>query len=284
MLETILIIVSITILIVAAYVDLRILEVPDWLNYAGVAAGFGIHSILSLQQWNWWPIASSMIGFAVAFALACFMFYTGQWGGGDAKLLMALGALIGFEADKFSFGTSFLINLVFIGGAWGVAWSGMLAVKNLKSFWKTFSSIRHQKPYARLRILSLVTVAVLIIAAFMLTEFKIELIGLAVMTYLLCYFTIFVKSVELSCMHRWVTPDKLTEGDWLVHAVKVGKQNLIPPRLGLEKQHVKLLKKLYAQKKIDKLLVKYGIPFAPAFLFAFIATLAFGNIIFAILF
>src|SRR3990172_8542318 len=123
MLELIIIIASLFVLAVASYVDLRILEVPDWLNYAGIAAGIGIHLIFSLQQWSWWPIASSGIGLAIAFALACLMFYTGQWGGGDAKLLMAMGALVGFEADKFSFGANFLINLVFIGGAWGMIWS-----------------------------------------------------------------------------------------------------------------------------------------------------------------
>jgi len=283
MLELSLIIVALFVLIVASYVDLRILEVPDWLNYAGIAAGIGIHLIFSLQQWNWWPIASSLIGLGIAFALACLMFYTGQWGGGDAKLLMALGALIGFEADKFSFGTSFLINLVFIGGAWGLIWTSGLAIKNMKTFWKTFRELSHQGKYKRLRIMTMITAVLLIIASFMLAEFQMEILIVALASYALCYLTIFVKSVELCCMQKWVTPDKLTEGDWLLKPVKFGKQELTPPKLGLEKKHVALLKKLYAQKKIDKVLVKYGIPFAPAFLLAFIATLIFNNIILSLL-
>jgi len=284
MLELVLIIVALFVLVVASYVDLRILEVPDWLNYAGVAAGLGIHLIFSLQQLSWWPIASSAIGFGIAFALACLMFYTGQWGGGDAKLLMALGAIIGFEPEKFGFGSSFLINLVFIGGAWGVIWSGQLAVRHWKEFWKTFRKLSHQQPYARMRISAMITTTILVIAALILLQYQLELIGLALITYFICYSIIFVKSVELSCMHKWVTPDKLTEGDWLVRSVKVGKTVIEPPKLGLEKRHVAYLQKMYSQKKIDKVLVKYGIPFAPAFFFAFVATMALGNIVLAALF
>jgi Flp pilus assembly protein protease CpaA len=277
------IILCLVILIIAAYVDIRILEVPDWLNFAGIAAGFGIAIIFSLQQWHWWPIASSAIGFSIAFGIACLMFYTGQWGGGDAKLLMAMGALIGFELNRLAFGTSFLINLVLVGGTWGVVWSAGLAAINGKKFWKTFKALRHHKPYAKLRIMTLVTAAVFIALSFAMATFQLELLGLAVATYTLCYLTIFVKSVELSTLHKWITPDKLTEGDWLVHSIKVGNKQVLPGKLGLDKKQVKTVKQLYAQKKIKKVLVKYGAPFAPAFLLAFIATLAFGNIILAII-
>jgi Flp pilus assembly protein protease CpaA len=284
MLELSLIIVALFVLAVASYVDLRILEVPDWLNYAGIAAGIGIHLIFSLQQWNWWPIASSMIGLGIAFALACLMFYTGQWGGGDAKLLMAIGALIGFEADKFAFSTSYMINLVLVGGIWSFLYSTGLSIKNWKNFWKEFKQLRHQKPYARMRIMSLITASILIIASFFLAQFQLELLGLALMSYFLCYLTIFIKSVELSSMHKMVTPDKLTEGDWLVKPVKAGGKTIDPGKLGLEKAQVAFLQKLYKQEKIDKILVKYGIPFAPAFLLAFIATLLYNNIILALFF
>jgi len=280
-LELSLILVALAVLIIASIVDLYIMEVPDWLNFAGVAAGVGIHLIFSIQQWNMWPLLSSGIGAGIAFAIACLMFYTGQWGGGDAKLLMALGALIGFEADKFGFGASFLINLVFIGGAWGMLWSGFLAIRNRKEFWKTFRTLSHQQPYSRMRISALISTTVFIIAALILVQFQLELIALAFVTYSICYAIIFIKSVELSSMHKWITPDKATEGDWLINPVKTGKTIIEPSKLGLDKKQVQILHKLYSQKKIDKILVKYGIPFAPAFLFAFLATITFGNMILA---
>jgi len=283
MLELILIIVSLLVLVAATYVDIKTLEVPDWVNYSGIAAGLGIHLIFSAQQWNWWPIASSAIGFGIGFAIACLMFYTAQWGGGDAKLLMALGALIGFEADKFGFGMSFLVNLVIVGGLWGLVWSAVLAIRNRKRFWNAFKKIRQLSSFKRLRIISMITATLLVIFSFILLEFQFPILALALATYFLCYVTIFIKSVELSCLHQWVTPDQLTEGDWLLQAVKVGKQQLVPPRLGLEKKHVNLLKRLYKQKKLKKVKVKYGVPFAPAFLIAFVATLFVGNVVLALI-
>lgn len=282
--ELVLIIVALFILAIASYTDIRTMEVPDWLNFTGIAAGLGIHLIFSTQQWNYWPILSSVIGLALAFGIACLMFYTGQWGGGDAKLLMAMGAIIGFQPDKLSSGTSFLINLVFIGGAWGLIWTTMLALKNRKTFWKTFKTIIYQQPYKKMRILSMITAAILITTSFVMKTMQLELITLALISYTLCYLSIFIKATEQSSMHKWITPDKLTEGDWLLRAVKHGKQKIMPEKLGLTKTQVKQIQKLYSQKKIKKVLVKYGIPFAPAFLFAFIATIIWNNIIFTILF
>lgn len=284
MLETTLIIVSLAVLIIATITDLKTYEVPDWLNYAGITAGIGIHLIFSLQQWSWWPIASSLIGLAITFGLASLMFYTGQWGGGDAKLLMAMGALIGFQADKMAFGTSYLINLVFIGGAWGLLYSASLAIRNIKNFWKTYKKTLHEKTYKKLRITTIITVIILIIMTFLFKEYRLEILILAIITYALTHIAIFIKSTEQSCMHKWITPDKLTEGDWLLKPVTAGKQKIMPNKLGLEQEQVDTIKKLYAQKKIEKVLVKYGIPFAPAFLIAFITTIIWNNIVLAILF
>jgi len=270
-------------LVIATYTDLKTLEVPDWLNYAGIAAGLGIHLIFSLQQWTLWPIISSLGGLAIAFAFACLMFYTGQWGGGDAKLLMALGALFGFAPDKFAFSTSFLINLVFIGALWGFAWTMGLALVNVKKFWRTFRALRAHKGFVKLRLLTFVTVFVLVIAALVLTPFRLEFALLAITSYFLAQTTIYIKSVELSCMHKWVTPDKLTEGDWAVHAVKVGDVEVTPGKLGLEKEDVENLRTLYRQGKLDKVCVKYGVPFVPAFLIAFLVTLSWNNVLLTVI-
>jgi len=83
-------------------------------------------------------------------------------------------------------------------------------------------------------------------------------------------------------MHVWVSPKQLTEGDWLVKPIMVGSFKLDPQKLGLEKEDLAKIMKLYKQKKLDKVLVKYGIPFVPAFLISFALTFFFGNVILAI--
>ncbi len=272
------------IMTVAAYIDVKTLEVPDWLNYSGIAAGIGIHLIYSLQQWSWLPIMFSAIGLAIGLALGSLMFYTGQWGGGDAKLLMATGALIGFEPSRFAFGASYMINLVFIGGIWGIIWSIWLAVKNRTKFIAMYAKIRHINKYRRIRMIGIISAGIMIIASFAIPELRLELLGLALASYFLCHMVVLMKAVELSSMHKWVTPLKLTEGDWLLKPVIAGKTRIEPPRLGLGKKELRILKNLYAQKKITKVHIKYGLPFTPAFLITFIATLMFGNIMISVFF
>lgn len=277
--ELLILIICLSMLIIATFTDLKSLEVPDWLSYAGILIGIGVHIYYSLSQSAWWPFFSSLFGFGIAFSLGCFMYYTGQWGGGDAKLLMALGALIGFEPDKFSFGASFMINLVFCGAAWGLVYSGYKAGQNWKPFKTQFKKLRAEKPHSTIRLL-LTPVAIACVAlAFFFPFILTEMLLLAFFLLFLANAAVFVKSVELSSMHVWVTPDKLTEGDWLVKPIKAGSFTLKPPKLGLEKEDLAKIMKLYKQKKLEKVLVKYGIPFVPAFLISFILTWTIGNII-----
>ena len=265
-------------LLIATFTDLKSLEVPDWLTHGGIILGVLLGLFFSLLNWSIWPLALSLAGLAITFAIACLMFYTGQWGGGDAKLLMAMGALIGFELNPFSFGVSFLVNLVFLGGIWGIAWSVYLALRSRAKTWKVFKKIRQEPKYRRVRAASVVTTTILLVLSFFWTEVQVPLVVLAILVYLLAILVIFTKSVELSAMEQWVTPDKLTEGDWLVKPVKAGGKTISPQKTGLAQEQVDLLKKAYKHKKIDKVLVKYGVPFVPAFLLAFLATLGVGNI------
>src|SRR3989338_201636 len=79
----------------ASYTDFKTREVPDWLNFSLVASGIGINLIFSLVFLDFSYIANSLLGFGLFFLLGMLMFYTGQWGGGDSKMLMGLGALLG---------------------------------------------------------------------------------------------------------------------------------------------------------------------------------------------
>ena len=85
-------------------------------------------------------------------------------------------------------------------------------------------------------------------------------------------------------MIRWVDPEKLTEGDWVVQDVVIGGKRICGPKdLGLEMRQIKRLIRLKKQKKIKKVLIKYGIPFVPSFLIAFIVTFLYGNFVFQML-
>ena len=89
----------------------------------------------------------------------------------------------------------------------------------------------------------------------------------------------FVKSVENSSMYKYVTPNKLTEGDWIAKEIKIdGKYISGPKDLGIEKKQINQLINFWKKGKIKKILIKEGMPFIPSFFIAFIITLIYGNI------
>ena len=79
-------------LLIATMTDIKTREVPDWLSYSLIVIGLGVRLIYSLFEWNFSYVLFGFIGFGIFFLIALFMYYTKQWGGGDSKLLMGLGA------------------------------------------------------------------------------------------------------------------------------------------------------------------------------------------------
>ncbi len=75
----------------AAVCDLRTREIPDWIplaiaGWAVLATAIGLHTV------TWIGMAMGML---LAAIIVVPLFYFGAWGGGDAKLLLAIGAAVG---------------------------------------------------------------------------------------------------------------------------------------------------------------------------------------------
>jgi len=270
-------------LIIGTITDIKTKEVPDWLNYSVIFAAVGIRAIYSAFTFDWMFLISGLIGMAIFVGIAYAMFYTGQWGGGDSKMLMGLGALIGLQLRLDSLLVSFFVNALFIGAIYGLIYSLVLAFSNRKKFLKEWRKIFSKKILLRVRRLLLIISLFLVIVLFFSKDYLLRLLLLILVLIILFgfYVYIFVKVVENSCMFKYVKPMKLTEGDWIAKDVKVnGKYITGPKDLGIEKKQIRALVKFYRKGKVKKILVKYGIPFVPSFLVAFIISLIFGNLIF----
>ena len=269
-------------LFIGTITDLKTREVPDWVNYGLVISGLGLNLLFSVIYSNPSFIINSIIGLAIFFGIAYVMFYAGQWGGGDSKMLMGLGAMIGldvsFRTQQFLLG--FFVNALFAGAIYGLLWSIFLVVKNKRKFLKEFRKILSEKKAVKAKkiIITVLALLLLLLFAARLSYLKVSILSLAFLILATFYLWIFVKAIEKSCMYKSVEPSSLTEGDWIVNDVYVNKQYICGPKdLGIEKKQIKKLIEFYKKGKIRKILIKEGIPFVPSFLIAFVVTIFIGN-------
>src|SRR3989338_1575882 len=289
--QAIILVVTITALAAASFTDIKKREVPDWLNYGLVVFGLGTNLLLSVAFWTWTFISYSVFGMLALFAIAYFMFYAGQWGGGDSKMLIGLGSIFGLPffftspyIDVSSFIISFWFNLLITGTIYALLWSAFLAVKNRKRFAKELKSGLRKK--AKTRKLVLLIALAILAASVAFKEPRLKLLLMAEQAFLSLPFflSVFSKSVERAGMLKLVKPQALTEGDWIAKNVVVGNRIITGPKdLGVSKKQIFLLNRLHGQGKVKRILIKVGIPFVPGFFAALLLTIAYGNLLMLLL-
>ena len=263
-------------LIIASITDIKTREVPDWLSYSLIAIGLGLRAIQSIYSWDIHYFLWGFLGFLVLFIIGCAMYYTKQWGGGDAKLLMGVGSIFGSNPFNFELDTqflpSFLIYVLVIGGIYSLIASLFLIVKNYKKFFKQFKG-----GDVLISELMLVLALVIFVLSFIFVDyFALGLIlALALVTPIIL---ISVKIIEKIAMVKLVNPHKLTEGDWVIKdVIYKGKVILSSKKASIDKKDIQKLIKC----KIQKVLLKIGLPFVPVFLIAALLTLLFGYFFFS---
>ncbi len=274
--------VALLVLLAAAYIDVKTKEIPDWLNFSLLATALGWRSIAATTQ-GFSILLSGIIGLAICLLIALFFYYTNQWGGGDSKLLMAMGAVIGvsWPPSKDSWALLwFLLLLLFIGTIWGIIWMIGVAVKKKQLFELSFKHSLQNHKYLHL-ILALFTGLMLILTIVFRPSVFVSLVWLlAIISLPLFYLFLFVGAVEKSCFYTRKKPPELMEGDWLAQDVVVKGRKVITKR-SLSKDDLTFLREL--KNKITTVLIKEGIPFVPSFLFSFIIVAFFEKYIYALL-
>ena len=263
---------------IGSITDLKTREVPDWLNFSLIATGLGLRAIFSVVQWDYTPFLNGLIGLGVFIAIGCLMFYTGQWGGGDSKLLMGLGALIGWDFTLDHFIINFVFALILVGAIYGIAWSIGLIITHFKEFRAKVKIYLHDKKIFPFRVVSMAIAVLGIIAALIVKDIptRLAIISLVLLIYASLYLYVFSKAIEDVCMIKTVPISKVTEGDWIVGEVKHNNKVLASNKdLGITWKQIGLIKKAH----IKQITIKEGIPFVPSFLLAFLVALEYGNIL-----
>lgn len=277
--------ISIIALIIATITDLKSREVPDYLNFSLIGLGGAIGAILSIINWSIWPILTAAGGFLAAYVFSLIMYYSGQWGGGDAKMLMGLGTLHGvtflgpesfITQGGFPIFFTMIITILIAGAIYSLFYVIILTIIKWNKIKKTLKKEMKNKS---VRVQKWISLGVLILGIlfFILapqTSMKIISISFSLMVCLGLYASSTLKIIERAVFIKTTPVNKLVEGDWIAKDVIVQGEFICGPKtLGVEETHIKQLKKHH----IKTVSVKEGVPFIPGFLLGYLIILIFGN-------
>lgn len=269
MIDIVLAVLVLVTLLVSSYTDLKKREVPDWISHSLIFAALGIRLLYSVFNKEFTTFVSGLLGFGVFFLVSYALYYAKQWGGGDAKLLMGMGAVLGLTMKLLVF----VLLLIFVGALYGLGWSIFLAFKNKNKFKKSF--VEHYYGFGYLAKTAIGFLIIGILGLFVIPDFAFAffLFGIAAVFFIGIFSFLFTKSVEESCLYQRLKASQLTEGDWVAETIKIkGKTIITEDNLGITKEQIQKLKHY---KKL--ILVKLGIPFVPTFLLAFLVLLLAQN-------
>ncbi|MGM5483338.1 MAG: A24 family peptidase [Nanobdellota archaeon] len=285
-------------LFIGTITDFKKREVPDWLNFFLIFSGLGLSIIGAIYYKDIFYIIIPLIWLLVAYLISAIMYYSGQWGGGDCKMIMGIATLFGITTFAisdpiryllenyitlpFTYNISFFANFIFnsfvIGAFYGVAWIIYYIISNYRKFIDTLK--QKLKTYKKFIYFVLIFFLIATISIALLNLFNWHSFLLLLMILLFPFLIYSVKSVEESCMIRDMKIKDLTEGEWIAEDIEIdGKEICKSKELGLTPKQLNKLKKLEKKGKIEKVKVKVGIPFVPAFFLSFIFTIIYGNFV-----
>ena len=249
-------------IVFAVIQDIRTREIANWLNFSLIIFALGFRFFYSLFTGdNFSFFLSGLIGLGIFFVIGNLFYYSRLFAGGDAKLMIALGAILPLSTSFFlnvqNF-LNFLLIFLFSGFVYTVLASAFLCIKNFKNFKKEFT---HQ--FEEKRKLSYIFLSVGIVSLlFGFIEVLFTFLGLII--FVTFYLYLYSKAIDECCMIKTISVDKLREGDWLYSNVKIGNKMIKAKWDGLNKREIKEIIK--HQKSVK---IREGIVFSPVFLLAF---------------
>lgn len=281
MLGLILFIIGLSALILATILDIKTREIPNWLSYTFISLALVANLIYSVLENDYYIILRSFLGFAFFFIIGNIMYYTQQWGGGDAKLVMGLGAafytypqfLLSYFSPNLSvpFTFTLFINILIIGSVYSIVWAFYLMYKHFDKFTEGIKvKLRKTK---KIQIITVLMILLFIIVLLVIDIDKMITFTFSLLILFLLYLMIAIKTIDEICMYKIAPIIKLTEGDWIPKPIyHKGKIIIKCKAEGLTKKDILLLKTY----KIKEILIREGIPFVPSLLLSFIVTIIFG--------
>jgi Flp pilus assembly protein protease CpaA len=258
---------------------LRTGEIPDKFTLGLVAAALAIRAVVSITNSNIDYFLDGAITGSIFFAFGAVLFYTGGWGGGDAKLVTGIGAALGGVYSSLSMVDSgfglfpaffgFFVAMAIVSIPYSVIYSFILSLKHKKVFTLTRESLK-ENSYLLIGLFVL-SFALIIILKPWTAVLAFALLSPPILFMLLLY----VKAVEKEALQKEIPVSQLQEGDMVLDDITYGKKKLASARDmdGLSKDALGKIQKLATSGKLPKTIrIKWGIRFAPVFVFAILIT------------
>ncbi|RLJ01608.1 MAG: hypothetical protein DRP11_04120 [Candidatus Aenigmatarchaeota archaeon] len=292
MLENLLVLVAFGGTLAASYFDLKTTEIPDRIPLSMFILGLSVHLYTFLKTGDIWSLGYPLLVGGSLFLLGILMYYTGQWGGGDAKLLGAVGFLLprapqGFSSSLFiNFPISFLMNLFLVGAVYIIFYSFIFAFMNqnvIKGFLRDLKGSTKEFGIFVISV-TLTTFAIFIGVGLRWGVSLSNIISNLIIPVYLIPASIgifvlwrFLRVVEETGFRKRINVKHLKEGDMLGEDIKeLGLSSKIIR--GLTSEEVERIRK--SGKK--KIWIKEGVRFGPAFPIALAITLLYGSLIVAL--
>jgi len=268
-----------------SYADLRTGEIPDRLSYGYIAVLLVLSAYGSFLEGEASLFIESLtigVGFFIAGFL---MFYLGQWGGGDVKLVAGIGCALGFlnhvkylpenAIPYYPYYLSYFTNMIFLAFPYAAAYGLMIGLKNPG----TKEEFGRYLKQLKIRAVLIMSFAPSILAMSLhLPKLGIFYLLIPVMLFVALY----LKAVEKTALQEERNVENLREGDVVAEDLMMGTQALARKRdiEGMSTEDIKKIQDLAAQGKIpEKIMIKRGIKFAPVLFLALLSAIYLGNLI-----
>lgn len=247
----------------ATYHDLRTGEIPDKFSVGLIIVALAIRAIYGVYFGDLGFFADGMLVAAAFFVFGAAVFYSGGWGGGDAKLLTGIGAALGGVSGgqplpPFLF---FFILMALVSVPYTLSHAIRIALHSDKSK----SQLRKEYKAYSVPIIAILAMAIFIFAT--LRPPPLMSLSLLMVTSLLPL-SIFVRTVEKTDFQKDVSVKDLKIGDIVAKDVVVGGKTLISRRNmdGLNKETIREIQKYSSKGKLPKKIrIRWGIRLGPVF-------------------
>jgi Flp pilus assembly protein protease CpaA len=242
--------------------DFKKREIADWLSFSLIIFALGFRFFYSLFNENFTFFYQGLIGFGIFFILGNVFYYSRLFAGGDAKLMISLGAILPISysfMENLNIFLIFLVIFLFIGTIYSMLWVLVLSLKNFRELKKDLS--KRIKKFNRINYLIMLFGIITMLFGFLYNL----LFFTGALIFIFPILLLYTKSVDEICMIKKIKSNKLAEGDWLYKDVKIGNKTIKTSWNGLTKDEIQLIKKKY-----QSILIRQGIPFTVVFLISFL--------------